>query len=321
MLKGPPKAFPVQSSVVWLRRFTEVLRHEVTAHSRSGAMFGTVYLQCMVWNKLTLTFEAALPMVILKCFTDVNKVNHDTTSPVCFPTRDLRQLSTHLLNTTGERERLHVLLQDTSSEMEQVADLQICGLKSYFKPPPKPVLCIFPRNFRTGLPSLAICCHYCPAVRSDLPWGWSRLSEQIPPLPRKVALLSEDRNEPGLKSINVILIWSVQRHLTVSFSTKYTVFLFAEFICHLPVSVHLHSLLLHYVCNEFSFLHCREISPSVITQMLLLVSSSNNSKEETVIFKCKGKRCFWRLCSVQSNSKYITFLPLWDPWSLVSSFY
>lgn len=161
MLKGPPKAFPVQSSVVWLRRFTEVLRHEVTAHSRSGAMFGTVYLQCMVWNKLTLTFEAALPMVILKCFTDVNKVNHDTTSPVCFPTRDLRQLSTHLLNTTGERERLHVLLQDTSSEMEQVADLQICGLKSYFKPPPKTSALHLPPKFPNWV---TLSCHLLPLL-------------------------------------------------------------------------------------------------------------------------------------------------------------
>lgn len=64
----------------------------------------------------------------------MTKVNLNTTSPFCSPPCDLRQLSTHLLNTVGERERLRVLLQDTSSEMEQGADLQIRDLKSCFKP-------------------------------------------------------------------------------------------------------------------------------------------------------------------------------------------
>jgi len=118
------------------------------------------------------------------------------------------------------------------------------------------------QHFQTRLPSLAICCHYCTSVRSRFPWGWSRLSERIPPLPREAARLSNSSNKPALKWTNVVLIWSVLRHLTVSFSAKYTVFLFTEFICHLPVSAHLHSLLLHDVCNEFSFVRCRAISQS-----------------------------------------------------------
>lgn len=192
----------------------------------------------------------------------MNKVNLNSTSPFCSPLRELRQLSTPLLNTMGERERFRVLLQDVSSEMEQVADLQIHDLKSYFKPSTQTSALHLSQHFQTRLPSLAICFHCCTTICLYFLWGWSRLSEQIPPLPHEVALLSKYSNEPALKWINVVLIWSVQRHLTVSFSTKYTAFLFAEFICHLPVSVHLHSLLLHYVCNEFSFVHCREITQS-----------------------------------------------------------
>ena len=218
MLKRPPKAFPVQSIVVWLRRFTgQVLIPEVTAHSWSGAMLGSVYFQCMIQNRLAPTFQVTLPMAILKCFTDMNKVNLNTVSPFCSPICDLRQLSTHVLNPMGERERLDVLLQDISSDMEQVADLQIRDLKSYFKPSTQTSAPHLSQHFQPRLPSLAICCHYCTTACSHFLWGWSRVSEQIPPLPRKVALISKCHNEPALKWINVVLIWSVQTPYCVIF--------------------------------------------------------------------------------------------------------
>lgn len=132
-------------------------------------MFGTAYLQGAIRNELTLTLGVILPTAVLRHFTAMNKVNVNTIPPFCSPACDPRQLSTHLLNTVGERERPRVLLPDISSALEQAADVPIHDLNSYFDPSTQTSALHLSQRFQTTFPSLPICSHCCTAVCSYFP--------------------------------------------------------------------------------------------------------------------------------------------------------